>query len=77
MLRLCRLAVAVRPPEKLQDVLDRLDTDTREKVDEIAMKPVEISATEIRDRIFKKQPVTPWLAPPVLKYIHEHKLYEN
>ena len=77
LLRLCRLGVAVRHPENLADILSMLDVDIREKVDEIPMHPVEISATDIRIRLAKKQSVAPWLVPAVLKYIQDHRLYEN
>jgi len=77
LLRLCRLGVAIRLPETVEDVLSRLKPEVREKVDPIELAPVEISATEIRERIAMKERVNAWLPAAVLQYIRENRLYEN
>jgi nicotinate-nucleotide adenylyltransferase len=77
LLKLTRLAVAVRPPTTESDVLARLSKDVRERVDVIKMKPLEISATEIRNRLSSNKGVGAWVAPEVLQYIRENNLYRS
>lgn len=75
LLRLCRLGVAVRAPETWQDIVSRIRPEFQERLDPVPMTPVDISSTEIRNRLESGQSVTPWLAPAVLKYIRENHLY--
>jgi nicotinate-nucleotide adenylyltransferase len=77
LLKLCRLGVAVRPPTTESDVIMRLPADIRERVDIIKMKPIDVSATEVRDRVSKGQSVAHWVPPEVLQYIRENKLYRS
>lgn len=77
LVRLCRLGVALRTPETQEDVLSRLKPGFADKIDFIPMKPIDVSSTEVRLRLGRKQSVTPWLDPAVLNYIHDHKLYVN
>jgi nicotinic acid mononucleotide adenylyltransferase len=48
----------------------------RERIDLVEIKPIDISATEIRNKVAKGLTVTPWVSKPVLKYIEENKLYK-
>jgi nicotinate-nucleotide adenylyltransferase len=77
LVKLCRLGVAVRPPESFEDVLSRLRPEFRERVDHIPMKPVEASSTEIRRRLGTGQPISHWLAQDVLQYIRQRGLYQD
>src|SRR4051812_6215204 len=53
ILKLCRLGVAIRPPMNETDVTARLTPEVRERIDMIHMKPIDISATTIRDKVSK------------------------
>lgn len=75
LIRLCRLGVAIRPPDKPVHLLSRLTPEIVERVDVIEMAPVEISSTEIRNMISRGLGVSQWLAPAVLEYIRENHLY--
>ena len=77
LMKLCRLAVAVRPPFVLNDVTIKLTEDFRDRVDIVQMPPLDISSSELRSLIHRKQNVSPWLKPEVLQYIQKHKLYQN
>jgi len=75
LIRLCRIAAAIRPPHTVQDVLVRLPEEFKSSIDPIQMTGVELSSTEIRDKIAGRLNVTPWLSPEVLQYIQANKLY--
>ena len=44
-------------------------------IDWINMPPMDISATELRQRMQSGQPVAQWIKPEVAKYIEEKRLY--
>ena len=76
ILRLCRLGVALRPRMTESEVMARLDAEHRSKVDLVPMKPVDISSTELRERLDRKTGlVAPFIAPAVLQYIKQNHLY--
>jgi nicotinate-nucleotide adenylyltransferase len=76
ILKLCRLAVAIRPPMTETDVMARASSEMKEKLDLVPMKPIDISSTELRDRFGGRTGlVTPFLAPGVLQYIKQNRLY--
>ncbi|MDR3688977.1 MAG: nicotinate-nucleotide adenylyltransferase [Fimbriimonas sp.] len=77
LMKLCRIAVAVRPPHIVHDVLARLPEEFRGKVDILEMPPMEISSTDIRDRMHRGQNVSPWMSAEVLQYIQANRLYQN
>jgi nicotinate-nucleotide adenylyltransferase len=77
LLKLCRLAVALRPPLTVADVMLKLPEETRSKVDVISMPGIEIASSDLRNRMLQGKPVTQWLTPKVLQYIHTHKLYQS
>lgn len=77
ILRLARLGVAVRPPMNEQDVMNRTPEEFRDRVDVINMSPVDISSTDIRDRISRRQNVSPWMPLDVQKYISTYQLYKD
>lgn len=76
IVRLCRLGVAIRPPMTETDLMARTNEAFKSKIDVIRMKPVDISATELRQRISTGKGLTaPFLSPAVLQYINQHRLY--
>jgi nicotinate-nucleotide adenylyltransferase len=75
ILRLCRLAVTVRPPITKEDLLLQLPEEYREKIDIIEMAPTEESSTTIRDRIIRGLPVQNMTTPEIVTYIKNNKLY--
>lgn len=77
ILRLARLAAAVRPPMSETDVRARLSGELKEHVDIVRMNAMDVSSTDLRSRLERKQTVNPWIAPRVLRYIQEHRLYTN
>jgi nicotinate-nucleotide adenylyltransferase len=76
ILRLCRLAVAVRPPTTKEEMLRGLPSEFADKVDIIEMPPTDISSTMIREKVLKGQNIEKLTTPPVLEYIKKHKLYK-
>jgi nicotinate-nucleotide adenylyltransferase len=76
LMRLSRLAVAVRPPSSPHEVLSRVPEEFRAGIDVVQMTPVDVSSTDLRDRLTRHQSVNPWIPSEVLKYIHTHRLYQ-
>lgn len=77
ILELARLAVARRPEvsaEALEEAQRRVPR-LRERVFWLKMPPVEVSATEIRERVGRGQPIRGMVAPAVERYIQQHGLY--
>jgi len=77
ILRMCRLAAARRGAHTREELPAWLPEEFRPSLDVIDLQPVDISSTEIRERISLKQPVGPWLEPEVLQYIEAHRLYRS
>src|ERR1044072_2479919 len=76
IVRLCRLGVGIRPPMTENDLMSRVAPEFKDKVDLVRMKPIDISANELRNRIARgKGVITPFLSPGVLQYINQHRLY--
>ncbi|MFI5386154.1 MAG: nicotinate-nucleotide adenylyltransferase [Fimbriimonadales bacterium] len=76
ILKLCRLGVALRPPATESDVLGRLSEEMRTRTDFIPMKSIDVSSTELRDRLASgKRLVSPYLPAAVLQYIKQNHLY--
>jgi len=75
LLRLCRLAAAVRPPVNATEALLLVPPQLRQAIDLVEMNPLDVSATEIRSLVGRGQSIERWVAKPVIKYIQENKLY--
>ncbi|MBI1333859.1 MAG: nicotinate (nicotinamide) nucleotide adenylyltransferase [Armatimonadetes bacterium] len=75
ILRLCRLAVAVRPPTTKEDLSRQIPAEFRDKIDIIDMATTAESSTEIRERLQKGQPIQNLTIPEVSEYIKKNKLY--
>ncbi len=76
ILRLCRLAVAVRPPINIDDLKLQLPDDFRDKIDIIEMTATEESSSTIRDRVIRGLPVQNMTTPEIVDYIRNNKLYK-
>lgn len=76
ILRLCRLAVAARPPLTREDVLVGLEDWVKEKVDFVEMPPHEASSTSIRDKVLRGLPINSLTTPEIVDYIKKNKLYK-
>ncbi len=77
LVRMCRIAVAIRPPLIVSDVLVKLPEEFKDNVDVISMPPSDVSSTEIRNRLHNGQNINSWITPEVQQYIETHKLYRN
>ncbi len=77
ILELARLAVARRPEvsAEAREEAQRRVPGLRERVVWLKMPPVEVSATEIRERVRRGQPISGMVPPAVERYIGEHGLY--
>lgn len=77
LLRLARLAVALRPPIMDSDALARVPEEFRSRIDVLTMPPMDVSSTDLRERLARNQSVNPSIPPDVLKYISTNQLYRN
>jgi nicotinate-nucleotide adenylyltransferase len=77
LLKLCRLAVAIRPPLTEADIRGRIPEEFRDKIDVISMDAMEIASFEIRDRIAREKPVGAMVPEPVMDYIRQNELYRS
>jgi len=75
LLKLCRLGVVVRPPVDEPTLLRRIPNDFHDRIDMIPMIPLDISATDIRDRIHGGLPTGRLLPDSVHAYIKQNHLY--
>jgi nicotinate-nucleotide adenylyltransferase len=77
ILRLCRLGAVQRGVHTNEELAGWLPEQFRPSLDAVSMKAVEISSTEIRERIAVGRPVTAWLEPSVWRYIESKRLYRS
>lgn len=77
LLQMCRLGIAIRPPMTEGGLLARLSEAVRGRVDLIRMPPMDLSASDLRNRLAAGQPVRPWIPSNVLDYIELHGLYKD
>ena len=77
LLRMARLGVVLRPSQADADVVTRFGESSRGRVDLVRMPPVEVSSTEIRQRIARGQTIAPYVPQAVLAYIEEKELYND
>jgi len=75
--KMCRLAIVLRPPITEENALTMVPEVFRDRCDFVQMDPMEVSSTEIRDRIARRKPVTDLVTPEVLRYIQEKRLYTD
>jgi len=55
----------------------KLPEEFKGHVDIIEMPALDISSTELRNRIHNGQNINPWMTTEVRQYIQTHKLYRN
>jgi nicotinate-nucleotide adenylyltransferase len=75
LLRLTRLAVAPRSRAAKDQLLASLPPFVPSLIDWLDMPPMDISATELRQRMQSARPVAQWIKPEVAKYIEDKRLY--
>lgn len=75
LLKLCRLGVVLRRPLTKSQLLAAVPEEARASMDFIEMEPLDVSATDIRDRIARGLSADPWIPPQVLQYIKQCHLY--
>jgi len=75
ILKVARLAVAIRPPYKKDEILSKVPPEFAGHIDWIQMPESEISATDIRLRSEEKRPFAHLVPSKVYDYIKKHKLY--
>jgi len=71
----CRLLVGVRPHHDLQAALAQLPDAIRARVHPVALTPLDISASDIRQRIRTGRSIRYLTPPDVIEYIQQHRLY--
>ena len=76
ILRLCRLAVAIRPPINKDDLQLELPEEFRDKIDVIEMTATNESSSTIRDRVIRDLPIQNMTTPEIVTYIRNNKLYK-
>lgn len=77
LMRLCRLGVVLRPSQADADVVSRFGEPYRERVDLVRMTPVDVSSTELRNRLARGQTIAPYVPQAILAYIEEKGLYKD
>lgn len=77
LLRLCRIAAALRPPFSETQMVARIPEEFRDRVDFVTMPPMEVASFDIRDRLAREKPVKPMIPDSVLDYIRQNNLYRS
>ncbi len=75
LIRQCRLGLVARGTRVMEDVLIRVPPQLREFVDTIEMPLVDISSSDLRDKMARGQSVSQWIPELVRSYIESNKLY--
>ena len=74
LLSLCRFVAATRPGFDLSR-LDKLPSAWRDKIDLLESPGLDISSTDIRQRVHDGRPIKYLLPESVEEYIYQHQLY--
>ncbi len=77
LIRMARLAVAIRPPDDKKEFLGLIPADYMAAIDWLDMPADPTSSTEIRNEIFCHRSAQKWLDPNVLEYIRKKELYRS
>jgi len=73
----CCLLVGVRPSYDLEAILAGLPEAIRQRVQLVAMTPMDISASDIRLRVRTQRSIRYLTPPHVIEYIQQHRLYRE
>lgn len=76
LLRMCRLGVAIRPPLTLADALLKIPEEYRDRIDSVPMQGLDISSTEVRERLVRGLDIKQYVPDGVANYIRKNKLYQ-
>ncbi len=71
----CHLLVGVRPNYDLQHTLEQLPEPIRQRVQQVPMTPMGISANDIRQRVRTGRSIRYLTPQDVIEYIQQHRLY--
>ncbi|RYG25410.1 nicotinate (nicotinamide) nucleotide adenylyltransferase [bacterium] len=77
LLRMCRLGVVARPSTTDSDVAMRVAAPHRDRIDVIRMNPMDVSSTEIRNRLAQRKTIAPYVPQAIDAYIEEKGLYQD
>jgi nicotinate-nucleotide adenylyltransferase len=77
LLKLCRIGAVSRGGKDAAVVTGRLPDDLRPFVDLVPMKPLNVSASELRDQVARNLPTNLWMPDAVRRYIEANHLYRN
>ncbi len=75
IVQVCQLAAGVRPDHDLPTTLNALPEPIRARVQPIPTTPLDISASELRQRVRARRSIRYLTPPNVIEYIHQHRLY--
>lgn len=77
LLKLCRLAAAIRPPQTEADLRARIPDEYKDRIDVISMDAMDVASFEIRDRLARNKPLSNMLPERILQYIRQNDLYRS
>ncbi len=77
LLKLCRIGAVVRPAMTDTDALLRVPEAYRDRIDTVPMAPMDVSSTELRNRIAQDKTIAPYVPQGILAYIDEKGLYKD
>lgn len=77
LLKLCRIGAVVRPSMSDSDAVLRVAEAYRERIDTVPMAPMDVSSTELRNRLAQEKTIAPYVPQGVLAYIDEKGLYKS
>lgn len=77
LLKLCRIGAVSRDLTDAKVTSQRLPEEFRPFIDIVPMDPVHVSATDLREKIAKRQQTNIWMPDTVRNYIETHKLYRS
>ncbi len=78
IVKLCKLAVLQRPKYEVDlDALEKKVAGVKRSVVLIHAPELDISSTDIRERVARGEPIRKLVPPRVAQYIHAHHLYSD
>lgn len=77
LLKLCRIGAVSRELNDVKVIAQRLPSEFHPFIDIVPMEPIHVSASDLREKIAKKQQTNLWMPEAVRHYIDTHKLYRS